>query len=194
MRVWRSLPRRDGVGSARQRRWRKLRIARNERRSIMIFGCIIYASALRQAAGQGASHFAPAAGLSPFERPVRAARLQAAIAFRNRAAMRTGARMAEKSADAVGHFGAQDVLEGAGVLLDGAFVADGQHIHEQALRQAVAADHAARALFAARRESDLAARASPPGRCAPSWRTTLRCCAAVKCSGSSWKRALARRP
>jgi hypothetical protein len=53
--------------------------------------------------------------------------------------------MAEEAADGVGHLRAQDVLEGAGVLLDGAFIAPGQHVHEQPPGQAVAADDAARA-------------------------------------------------
>src|ERR1700733_7660398 len=81
-----------------------------------------------------------------------AAFLQAAFARRDGAAVRTCSRMPQERADAVGHLRAQDVLEGACVLLDGPLIAQSQHIHEQALGQAMASNHAAGALLAFRRE------------------------------------------
>jgi hypothetical protein len=72
----------------------------------------------------------------------------AALTGGNGAAVGTGGWMTQERADAVGHFRAQDVLEGAGVGLHRGIIANEKHVHEQALGQAVAADDAARSLFA----------------------------------------------
>jgi hypothetical protein len=72
----------------------------------------------------------------------------AALAGGNGAAVRTSGWVAQERADAVSHFRAEDVLEGAGVGFHRGIIANEEHVHEQALGQAVAADDAARTLFA----------------------------------------------
>src|SRR6478672_3693952 len=92
--------------------------------------------------------------LGPSYRNRHAAAL-AALSGRDRTPVRACPWMPQKGADAVGHFGAQNMLERAGVRLDRIVVAQGQRIHKQALSEARAAYHAAGARVAIGREFHL---------------------------------------
>jgi len=62
--------------------------------------------------------------------------------------------MIEESADLVGGFGREDVLELASLLLDFGFAIHGERIGEEALGETVAADDVGGALVASRGELD----------------------------------------
>lgn len=68
--------------------------------------------------------------------------------------MGAGARVVEESADLVGRFGREYVLELAGLLFDFSFAVHGEGIGEEALGQAMAADDVGGALVSSRREFD----------------------------------------
>ncbi len=68
--------------------------------------------------------------------------------------MGAGERVVEESADFVGGFGREDVLELAGLLLDFGFAVHGEGIGEEAFRQPVTADDVGGTLVSARGEFD----------------------------------------
>src|SRR5580658_2821445 len=76
----------------------------------------------------------------------------AAFTLRDRAAVRAIKRMAEQGTEPVRYVRAQNMFELAGTRFDFHFVADREDIHEEALREAMPADHIARAFLARGRE------------------------------------------
>src|SRR5579885_1679533 len=86
--------------------------------------------------------------------PCRCPSLAAANARGNGAPVRALRGVPQKGADAIRDFRAQNMLKRAGVGLHRGFVPDRQHVHEQALGQAVPPDHAARPFFPRRGKAD----------------------------------------
>src|SRR5581483_12013981 len=82
----------------------------------------------------------------------RRAGLAAALARRNRAAVRAGLGMSQERADARRRLGRQDVLELARLLLDLGLALDVQRLGKQALGEPVTADHVGCPLTPARGE------------------------------------------
>src|ERR1700691_4475816 len=76
----------------------------------------------------------------------------AAFALRDRAAMGAFERMAQQGTEAVRDVRTQNVFELAGTGFDFHLIADREDVHEEPFREAMPADHVARALLTRGRE------------------------------------------